>query len=221
MKRLSLWGTITQTLFKGCLLLLPLLISFYLFMWIIRSFDGLFKNLLVPFLSEHDIKFGVGIGVGIIFIYLVGMTSQFLVVQTFESWVEKMIKKIPLVGSVYNSLKDIAGYINSIRTPNAHGRSVIVTFSNSDFKIAGFLTREDLTSLPTDDNLSDRVAVYIPLAYMVGGGFTIFVRRDQVHDLHLPFDRAMQMSLTAWMTTLDQDKAKVEISSEIKPSETR
>lgn len=217
MKTTRIWGSITQTFFKGCLLLLPLILSFYLFMWLIRGFDSIFKNLLLPFLSEHDIKFGVGIAVGIVFIYLVGMTSQFLVVQTFESWVEKLIKKIPVVGSVYNSLKDIADYINTIRTPNAHGRSVIVTFANSDFKIAGFLTRENLTTLPTDDNLADRVAVYIPLAYMVGGGFTIFVRRDQVHDLNLPFERAMQMSLTAWMTTLEQDKTKVEIPPVIKP----
>jgi uncharacterized membrane protein len=34
---------------------------------------------------------------------------------------------------------------------------------------------------------------------MVGGGFTLFVHKDQVQDLDMPFDKAMQASLTAWI----------------------
>jgi hypothetical protein len=34
---------------------------------------------------------------------------------------------------------------------------------------------------------------------MVGGGFTVFVHKDQVKDLNMPFDKAMQASLSAWM----------------------
>jgi uncharacterized membrane protein len=41
------------------------------------------------------------------------------------------------------------------------------------------------------------VAVYIPLAYMVGSGFTVFVHKNQVTDLNLPFDQAMKSNLTA------------------------
>ena len=34
---------------------------------------------------------------------------------------------------------------------------------------------------------------------VVGGGFTVFVHKNQVHDLEMPFDKAMQASLSAWM----------------------
>ena len=155
-----------------------------------------------PFLLESEkIPFGVGILIGIVFIFIVGMTSRLSIAQYVENGIERIFKKIPIVGTVFNSLKDIAEYVKSMRNPNAHGKSVIITFPNSDIKIAGFLTRDNLTDLPTKDDLTNRVAVYIPLAYMVGGGFTLFVLKDQVSDLDIPFERAMQLNLTAWMAS--------------------
>lgn len=199
---MKIWKIISQTFVKGFLLLLPLLLSFYFLLWLINLFDGLFNRMWQPFLLESEkIPFGVGILIGIVFIFIVGMTSRLSIAQYVESGIEKIFKKIPIVGTVFNSLKDIAEYVKSMRNPNAHGKSVIITFPNSDIKIAGFLTRDNLSDLPTTDDLSNRVAVYIPLAYMVGGGFTLFVRKDQVTDLDIPFERAMQLNLTAWMAS--------------------
>ncbi|MEZ4845570.1 MAG: DUF502 domain-containing protein [Bdellovibrionota bacterium] len=169
-------------------------------------FDGLFNKLLSPFLHEGEIPFGLGILIGITFIFIVGMTSTLSLAQYLENVLERIFKKIPIVGTVFNSLKDIAEYAKSMRNPNAHGKSVIVTFPNSDTKIAGFLTRSALEDLPTTDDLKGRVAVYIPLAYMVGGGFTLFVKKEHVHDLDIPFEKAMQLNLTAWMTSQSSSK---------------
>ncbi len=199
---MKIWKIISQTFVKGFLLLLPLLLSFYFLLWLINIFDGLFNRMWQPFLLESEkIPFGVGILIGIVFIFIVGMTSRLSIAQYVENGIERIFKKIPIVGTVFNSLKDIAEYVKSMRNPNAHGKSVIITFPNSDIKIAGFLTRDNLTDLPTKDDLTNRVAVYIPLAYMVGGGFTLFVLKDQVSDLDIPFERAMQLNLTAWMAS--------------------
>lgn len=204
--RSELWKKFSQTFLKGCFVLLPLLLSFYFLIWLVTSFDKLFNRLLAPFLDRHEIPFGVGIIMGIVFIYLMGLSTRFLFAQFLELWIEKIFKKIPVVGTVFSSLKDIAEYVKSMRNPNAHGKSVIITFPHSEFKIAGFLTRESLMDLPTDDDLTDCVAVYIPLAYMVGGGFTVFVKKSQVKELDIPFEKAMQLNLTAWMTNTTQIK---------------
>jgi uncharacterized membrane protein len=203
---MNIWKSITQTFARGFLLLLPLLLSFYFLVWLINLFDGLFNRLLSPFLHQADIPFGIGILMGITFIFIVGMTSRLSLAQYLEGALERIFKKIPIVGTVFNSLKDIAEYVKSMRNPNAHGKSVIVNFPNSEMKIAGFLTRSNLDDLPTTDDLKDRVAVYIPLAYMVGGGFTLFVKKEHVYDLDIPFEKAMQLNLTAWMTSGNGNK---------------
>lgn len=199
-----LWSQVTQTFFKGCLIVLPLLLSVYFLVWMLNSFDGLFNRLLPPhILGGQELPFGIGIFLGIVLIFLAGLSVRLPFFRFLESWIEGVFHKIPIVGTVFSSLSDIMRYLKPMRGTNTHGKSVIVTLANSDFKIAGFLTRDGLDDLPTSDNLKDHVAVYIPLAYMVGGGFTIFVRRDQVHALDLSFEKAMQLSLTAWMAHND------------------
>lgn len=196
----SLWSQVTQTFLKGCLIVLPLLLSIYFLVWMLNSFDGLFNRLLHPFIfGSQELHFGIGILLGIVLIFLAGLSTRLAFFRFLESWIEGVFHRIPIVGTVFSSLNDIMRYLKPMRGTNGHGKSVIVTLANSDFKIAGFLTRDGLGDLPTNDNLKDHVAVYIPLAYMVGGGFTIFVRRDQVQTLDLPFEKAMQLSLTAWM----------------------
>lgn len=202
MKTKQAWLNFTQTFFKGLFLLLPLLLSFYFLLWMIRSFDGFFQILLQPFYYDKEtIPFGFGLILGVVSLYIVGLSTKSIFTQNIETWVEKMVLKIPIVGSVFSSLKEIAGYIRSIRNPDTHGNAVIITLPGMDYKIAGFLTRHNLSDLPTEDDLDDRVAVYIPLAYMVGGGFTFFVKKEHVKDLGMSFEKAMQLNLTAWMSS--------------------
>jgi uncharacterized membrane protein len=116
------WKSISQIFFKGLFLLLPLLLSLYFLIWLVETFDGLFKRLLHPFIASNEIPFGVGVFLGIILIFAIGISTKFLFTQFLESWVEKIFRKIPIVGTVFTSLKDIAEYVKSMRNPNAHGK---------------------------------------------------------------------------------------------------
>lgn len=198
MKLSSLRRNISDNLIKGTLVLLPFLLSFYFVYWFADLFDRTFSGMLVPFGSNKELPFGIGIAVGLVLIYAVGKLSQFFIADRFKEWLERLIKNVPIMGSIFASICDITNYLKDSDVAQ-QGRAVIVTFNNPNFKIAGFLTRSDLKSLPTKDCLDDLVAVYIPLAYMVGGGFTVFVHKNQVQDLDMPFDKAMQANLSAWI----------------------
>lgn len=188
----------TRNLLKGALLILPFLGSFAFVGWIARLFDEYFSRAFFWFGIRQDPPFGMGTLVGLIFLYTLGKLSDAFLAQHLAGWLERMVKRVPILGSIYSSIQDLAGFMKSSEQ-SPRGKAVIVTFDHPDLKIAGFLTKTDLHTLPTDDRLDDRVAVYIPLAYMVGGGFTVFVPRDRVRELNMPFDKAMQASLSAWM----------------------
>lgn len=198
MKLDGLQRDISDSLLKGAFVLLPFLLSFYFLFWFADLFDRTFTGILAQLGISKDLPFGIGIIVGLIVIYLIGRTSEAFLAKYINGFLEKFIKKVPILGSIFSSLRDLTNYFKAgDGTPN--GRAVIVSFDHLNFKIAGFLTRGDLSTIPTKDNLTDLVAVYIPLAYMVGGGFTIFVNKNQVQDLDMPFDKAMQANLSAWM----------------------
>lgn len=189
---------VSTNLIKGALVLLPFLLSFYFLFWLAGLFDGAFSDILVSFGVSQDLPFGIGIVVGLFVLYAIGKTSDVFVARYVNGLLERFIKRVPVVGSIFGSIRDLTDYFKEVEG-SPKGKAVIVTFEHPNFKIAGFLTRSDLHNLPTQDSLTDLVAVYIPLAYMVGGGFTVFVHKNQVHDLDMPFDKAMQASLSAWM----------------------
>jgi uncharacterized membrane protein len=189
---------IADNLIKGVLVLLPFVLSFYFLYWFADFFDNSFSRILVPFGFRDELPFGIGIILGLILLYVIGKISGLLIADRIKSWLERTIKSVPVLGAIFGSIRDITNYLKSSEVAS-RGKAVIVTFHNPKFKIAGFQTRSDLHTLPTKDSLQDLVAVYIPLAYMVGGGFTLFVHKDQVQDLDMPFDKAMQASLTAWI----------------------
>ncbi len=189
---------VSNNLIKGAFVLLPFLLSFYFLFWFADVFDRTFTGILDQFGFSKDLPFGIGIGIGLIVIYFIGRTSEAFIAKHINGFLERFIKRVPILGSIFSSLRDLTEYFKAgDGTPKGH--AVIVTFQEPNFKIAGFLTRTDLDTLPTKDNLKDLVAVYIPLAYMVGGGFTVFVNKNQVQDLNMPFDKAMQANLSAWM----------------------
>jgi uncharacterized membrane protein len=198
MKLGALRRNISSNLINGALVLLPFLLSFYFLYWFAGMFDRTISGILAPFGLGKELPFGIGIAAGLAIIYGVGEISKYFVADRIKEWLERLIESVPILGSIFGSIRDITNYLKNSGV-SAQGRAVIVTFENPGFKIAGFLTRSDLNTLPTKDCLEDLVAVYIPLAYMVGGGFTVFVHKNQVQDLEMPFDKAMQASLSAWM----------------------
>ena len=198
MKLGTLRKNVSGNLINGALVLLPFLLSFYFLYWFAGMFDRAISGILSPFGFSEDLPFGIGLAVGLAVIYGVGEISKLFVADRIKEWLERLIESIPILGSIFGSIRDITDYLKNSGVA-AQGRAVIVTFENPGFKIAGFLTRTDLKTLPTKDCLDDLVAVYIPLAYMVGGGFTVFVHKSQVQNLDMSFDKAMQASLSAWM----------------------
>lgn len=198
MKFDSLQRNISDNLIKGALVLLPFLLSFYFLFWLAELFDNTFSEMLMQFGVSKELPFGIGIVFGLILLYAIGKTSDILIARHFNGLLERLIKRVPILGSIFGSLRDLTEYFKQTEG-SPTGQAVIATFTNPNFKIAGFLTKTDLHTIPTKDTLTDLVAVYIPLAYMVGGGFTVFVHKSQVQELDMPFDKAMQASLSAWM----------------------
>lgn len=210
MKFDDLQRNVSGNLIKGALVLLPFLLSFYFLFWFADVFDSAFSGIMDGLGISRDLPFGVGIVIGVVVLYALGRTSDIFIAKYVNGILARFIKQVPILGSIFGSIRDLTDYFKAAED-SPKGKAVIVTFEHPNFKIAGFLTRSDLDTLPTTDKLTDLVAVYIPLAYMVGGGFTVFVHKSQVKELDMSFDKAMQASLSAWILkgTTDPEVKKV------------
>lgn len=191
MKRLS------QYFLRGLLAVLPLALTVYLFYLFLAWTEGLTKVLVEPVLGSLYIP-GLGLVAGVVLIGVLGFLLSQRRARSFLSLFELPFTNLPVVKSIYSSLKSFADYF-SPQAKQTSQQVVVVTFPG-EMEIIGLVTRESLADLPDGVAKDDRLAVYLPMGYMIGG-YTLFVPRGWTKPLEMTVEEAMRSSLIAWMST--------------------
>ena len=75
---------------------------------------------------------------------------------------------------------------------------VMVDFEKLGLKSLGLVTREEFSDLPEGTIDEGEIAVYIPMAYMIGG-FTVMVPRSSVKSVDIPVEKAIKLAITGWI----------------------
>ncbi len=190
MKRLS------QYFFRGLITFLPVGLTVYVLYLFVTWVEGSAMRMLRPLTGDFYLP-GLGILLGAGWILVLG----FLVSQPFMArvlnWVELPFTNLPLVKSIYSSLKSFADYF----APHERDAQQVVLLQppGGEMSIVGLVTRQSLVGLPLKPDQEAHVAVYLPMGYMIGG-YTVFVPRSWVQVLDMSVEEAMRSSLIAWMS---------------------
>ena len=103
---------ITRTFLKGLAAVLPITITIYAVVWLVRSAEEALKGLL-----PGDVYFrGLGILVGLALVYLIGLLLNMWIAAALMRLIDRLLEHIPLVKSLYGSVKDL-GVIPADRRP--------------------------------------------------------------------------------------------------------
>ena len=189
---------IYQYFFRGLITALPLGLTVYLLYVFLSWSETLAMQLLHPFIGDVYVP-GMGLVFGVIGIFLLGFLVSQRCVGKLLSLVELPFTNLPVVKSIYSSLKDFADYFSPRRNEGTQQTVVALKMPGYELEMAGLITRQTVDDLPTGFLLGDRVAVYLPMGYMIGG-YTVFVPREWVQPLDMTVEEAMRSSLFAWMS---------------------
>ncbi len=185
-----------QYFFRGLLAALPLSLTIYLLYLFLTWTEGIAMWWVRPIIGDFYIP-GLGLLFGIGTIILLGFIISNERALKLLSLIELPFTSLPVIKSVYSSLKNFAEYF----APDKEGPSqqvVSVRIPGQALEMVGLVTRQNLHGLPDGFMTGDRVAVYLPMGYMIGG-YTIFVPRDWLQPLSMSVEEAMRSSLFAWM----------------------
>lgn len=165
---------------KGILILAPMMVTGWVFYWVFTRIDGLL-GIETP---------GVGFLITVVFILLVGTLASNIFFTRLFGYFEKVLTRLPVVKLLYFSIKDLIGAF--VGEKKMFNRPVMVTLGippfesgapagpqGADIRMLGFITSESLDFLP---ETGDRVAVYIPQSYNVGGNL-LLVPKDRITPL--------------------------------------
>jgi uncharacterized membrane protein len=160
--------TLITSFLRGCLVVVPIVVTVYAVYFVVRTVDGL-VGLDVP---------GVGFAITVALITLIGAFASNVIGKRLLALPDLILARLPLVKLIYTSLRDFMAALVGER--RSFDRPVVVTLE-SDVKVLGFVTREDLSQL----GLVDHVGVYLPQSINFAGQL-LLVPRARVQALALP-----------------------------------
>lgn len=191
MKRLS------QYFLRGLITILPLGLTVYLLYALVAWSETMAMRLIRPLVGDFYVP-GLGLLLTAVGIVLLGMLISQRVTARMLSWVELPFTNIPVVKSIYSSLKSFADYFSPHHKEDTAQQVVILRMPDHALEVVGLVTRNHMAGLPHGFLPGNRVVVYLPMGYMIGG-YTVFVPREWVTPIDMSVEEAMRSSLIAWM----------------------
>jgi len=186
-----------NTFFKGLIALLPLVLTVYGVYLIFRWLNAVSTSLLALAFDDAPDLPGLGILLGALAIFALGLiVSSRFTVRLYEL-VEVPFEQVPIVRDLYAAIKQLTTFF----APGANRRGnlvVRVRHPQWPVELIGLVTRRDLAGMPAGITQGERVAVYLPMSYQVGG-YTLFVPREWVEPLDISVEAAMRETLIGWL----------------------
>jgi uncharacterized membrane protein len=171
---------------NGLLIVAPFTITVWIVVAIIDWLNSLF-DLGIP---------GLGIMLMFVLLTLIGFISSSFFVKPFIVITGRWFNKVPLVGIVYSSIKDL--FDAFVGDNQKFNKPVMVKMSeDSDNLKFGFVTQDTFSSL----NVEDRVAVYFPHSYNFSGELFVVPAQNVVY-LDLPSSDVMKFIVSGGVSKL-------------------
>ncbi len=184
---------IRKCFLTGLLVLVPLAITVWVLNIIISTLDQ--SLLFVPQrwqpsnLVGFDIP-GFGAILTIVIVFVVGLLANNLIGNYILRLWEKLLHRIPVVSSLYGSVKQVSDTLFS-SSGNAFRKAVLIPYPHANSYTIGFLT-----GAPGGDVknhlVGDYVSVYVPTTPNPTSGFFLMMARENVVELDMTVDAALK-----------------------------
>lgn len=189
---------ITRIFFTGLAVIFPVAVTIYLLIWVAILIERALDSVLRFVLPQAIYLPGLGIALGLVLVFIVGLTMRTWVARNALAQTEKLMYRLPLVKSIYGMLRDFSNFMTRPRQQGLQ-QVVMVKVGGTDLRFMGFVTRKDFTGLPPELGGAGTIAVYLPMSYQIGG-YTALVPRDCVQPLDMSLEEGMRFVLTAGLS---------------------
>ncbi len=192
---------IRNYLVTGVFIWVPILITFGVIGWGMNFLTGIFETVVdmvarvmpiiwqAPILAIKDIPF-LGVILVILILFLTGLMAANLLGQWFLRVLDSLFSRIPIVKSVYGSVKQVSDTLFS-SNGQAFRKALLVQYPR-----AGCWTVAFQTGTPNGDVANklpeDCISVYVPTTPNPTSGFFLIMPKTEVIDLDMSVDEALK-----------------------------
>lgn len=186
---------VVRSLLKGLAIVLPLIITIELLRWLLTTIESVLAPVVQLLIPASWYLPGTAILCFVIACAVIGFSSRWAGVYWLWQLPGKVLMKLPGSKQIYGMLQDL---IDVMAGKNfSDGSVVMVKLPSSEIELIGIVTKQGgqaedrMSSLMQEEQL----AVFIPMAYNVGG-YTIIVPRSCTRSLDMKPAEALQLVLS-------------------------
>ena len=194
-------NTLVKLFLKGLAVVIPTVLTLAILWWMAKGAEQILGGLLLRILPAGWYIPGMGVASALAITILIGLLTHVLLFQKLFAIGDEILKRLPLVKTIYSALKDFVGYL-SPNGSRAMSKVVLVKLPGQEFEQLGFVTREDFSQLPLHITIDEPVAVYLPMSYQIGG-YTLILPRSSLTPVDMRFEDAMKLVLTGAVSRED------------------
>ena len=186
---------IAKSLAKGLAIILPIVITIELIRWLLVTIESRLAPLLELVLPPSWYLPGMAIAAFVLLCVVIGFSARWRGFDWLWQLPGKLLLKLPGTKQIYGMLQDLMDVMSG---KNFADESVVmVKLPGTDIELIGIVTKKGgldgdrMSSLMNEEQL----AVFIPMAYNVGG-YTIIVPRSCTRNLEMKPAEALQLVLS-------------------------
>lgn len=193
----------------GIVVILPLVVTLWLLAALYHAInDGILNPLIKyfrPYITNIYVEYGARTIVFLLllaFVVLMGLATRILVIRKFFSAGEKLFFRIPMVGKVYVTMRQMSKAFLGERK-GIFKTPVLVEYPRKGIYSIGFLTSDSKGEIQrrTDKKL---INIFVPTTPNPTSGMLLMVPEDEIIALNMSVEEAMKLVISGGMVGPDE-----------------
>lgn len=176
----------------GLVIILPIFATVWLVLFFVEWITGPATTLIGPGVPQL-----LSFGITIIFIAIIGLLAKNYIGKVVLETAESMVIKVPIIGSIYTSTKQIIGAFSLKNKKNLV--PVMIEYPRQGLWALGFITQEDVCIDTESGEVfgGDKVAVFVPTTPNPTSGYFVYVDKTAITRLAMSVEQSVKLLMSA------------------------
>ncbi len=208
-------SSLRRAFLSGVVLLAPLGITFFVFNWLVLKIGGSFKTKVFFFVpreivNDPELALFWNVTATLIVVFLVtvlGFLSRYFVAKYLWSIGERILNNLPVVNTVYTSVKQIIDTFSS-QNRAVFQKVVLVQFPRKGAYAIGFLTSNSKGEIKSKVD-TPMLNIFVPTTPNPTSGFLVMFPKDEVRELEMSVGEGMKFIISGGAVAPEWTPGKV------------
>ena len=200
---------------SGLLLLAPVGVTIFVVNFLIQTIGVPTRQVFFFFIPRNQsnnvwVEYGLYVSavlIVVILITLLGWLSKRLIGRALFNFFERIVDTVPVVRSVYNTVKQIRDtFVQQEKA--VFQKAVLIEYPPKGLRVLGFLTGRGKGEIQhrTDSEL---VNIFVPTTPNPTSGFLLMVPAEEVHELEMSIPDAMKLIISGGAVVPPWDRERL------------